>query len=80
MSMAFTAADEARARTIAGYAAQRLADFLPGFDKNMIAISREADPGLMLPLYCDQDIYCLLAPEHAGPCRDINGTNLDGAL
>lgn len=77
LTFAFTAFDEAHAHTVAQHASRRLASVLPSFDKNAIAIASETDPYRVIPVYCDNDIHCALAPEHPGPCRDQTGADLD---
>lgn len=63
-----------RARYIGLDIARRLADVVPGFDANTVALARDTDPAA--PLLCDRDIYCHRFRDHDGPCRDHNGRPL----
>lgn len=77
ITFAFFAHDEGHARATAQHATRRLAKVLPWFDKDAVAMARESDPYNIVPVYCDNDIYCVLKPFHDGPCRAQNGADLD---
>ncbi|MGH8878039.1 MAG: hypothetical protein ACRD0P_11950 [Stackebrandtia sp.] len=79
ISIGFTARDDTDARVLSRAVTRRIADSLPGYDKNLVAVARESDPGVMMPIYCADDIYCVRDPDHPPPCQSEDGTNLDGA-
>lgn len=78
ITLDFASDTPTRAQYIGLDIVRRLAGVVPGYDKNSVAIRREAGRGDAVPLFCDRDIYCHRFLGHGGSCVDHDGSALDG--